>query len=50
MADTSSRPTRSGPSPAAALTALEWGRRRRAAAAGADEVPLSWMDPEGPAL
>jgi hypothetical protein len=34
----------------AALTALEWGRRRRAAAAGADEVPLSWMDPEGPAL
>jgi hypothetical protein len=34
----------------AALTALEWDRRRRAAAAGADEVPLSWMDPEGPAL
>jgi hypothetical protein len=33
----------------AALTALEWDRRRRAAA-GADEVPLSWMDPEGPAL
>jgi hypothetical protein len=34
---------------AAALTALEWVRRCRATAAGADEVPLSWMDPEGPA-
>jgi hypothetical protein len=34
----------------AALTALEWDRRRRAAAAGADEVPLSWLDPGGPAI
>jgi hypothetical protein len=34
---------------AAALAVLELHRRRRAAAAGADDVPLSWLDPEGPA-
>jgi hypothetical protein len=35
---------------AAALAVLELSRRRRAAAAGnADGVPLSWLDPEGPA-
>jgi hypothetical protein len=34
---------------AAALAALEVNRRRRAAAVNADGVPLTWLDPEGPA-